>query len=84
MAAVPALVRALRYGDVRGTDTGALSAVVDALIVRVCAGLPAAVGGLADDAAAALRDGWTRCTRRSDCTPRASSAGRPATAGWRR
>jgi len=55
MAAVPALVRAIRYGDVRGTATGALSAVVDALTVRVCAGLPAAVGGLADDAAAAVR-----------------------------
>ncbi len=56
MAAVPALVRAARYGDVRGTDTGALSAVVDALAARVCAGLPAAVGSLADDAAAQLRD----------------------------
>jgi len=29
--------------------------VVDALTVRVCAGLPAAAGGLADDAASALR-----------------------------
>jgi hypothetical protein len=55
MAAVPALVRAIRYGDVRGTATGALSAVVDALTVRVCAGLPAAVGGLADDAATTMR-----------------------------
>jgi Family of unknown function (DUF5682) len=55
MVAVPALVRAVRYGDVRGTDIGALSAVVDALTVRVCAGLPAAAGGLADDAASALR-----------------------------
>jgi hypothetical protein len=55
MAAVPALVRAIRYGDVRGTPTGALSAVVDALTVRVCAGLPAAAGGLADDAASVLR-----------------------------
>ena len=55
MTAVPALVRAIRYGDVRGTPTGALSAVVDALTVRVCAGLPAAVGGLADDAASVLR-----------------------------
>jgi Family of unknown function (DUF5682) len=55
MAAVPALVRAVRYGDVRGTPTGALSAVVDALTVRVCAGLPAAAGGLADDAASVLR-----------------------------
>jgi hypothetical protein len=56
MTAVPALVRAVRYGDVRGTPTDALSAVVDALCVRICAGLPAAAGGLADDAAARLRD----------------------------
>ena len=55
MAALPALVRALRYGDVRGTDTAALGEVARALIVRICAGLPAAVGGLADDAAARLR-----------------------------
>jgi hypothetical protein len=55
MAAVPALVRAARYGDVRGTDTAALSDVVDALTVRICAGLPAAVTSLADDAAARLR-----------------------------
>lgn len=56
MIAVPALVRAVRYGDVRGTPTESLSAVVDALCVRICAGLPAAAGGLADDAAVALRD----------------------------
>jgi Family of unknown function (DUF5682) len=56
MTAVPDLVRAVRYGDVRGTPTSALSAVVDALCVRICAGLPAAAGGLADDAAARLRD----------------------------
>jgi hypothetical protein len=55
MAALPALVRAIRYGDVRGTDTAALSEVVDALVIRICAGLPAAVSSLADDAASALR-----------------------------
>ena len=55
MTAVPALVRAVRYGDVRGTDTAALAAVVAALTARVCAGLPAAVSSLADDAAAELR-----------------------------
>jgi Family of unknown function (DUF5682) len=55
MGAVPALVRAVRYGNVRGTGTASLAAVVDALTVRVCAGLPAAVGGLADEAATALR-----------------------------
>jgi hypothetical protein len=55
MAAVPALVRAARYGDVRGTGTGALAGVIDALAARVCAGLPAAVTSLADDAAAEIR-----------------------------
>jgi hypothetical protein len=55
MRAVPPLVRAVRYGTVRGTSVLALSVVIDALVTRVCAGLPAAVGGLADDAAAALR-----------------------------
>jgi hypothetical protein len=59
MAAVPALVRAVRYGSVRGTPVDALSRVIDALVVRVCAGLPAAAGGLADDAAAALREAMT-------------------------
>jgi hypothetical protein len=56
MTAVPSLVRAVRYGNVRGTPTGALSAVADALVVRICAGLPAAAGALADDAATRLRD----------------------------
>ncbi|MBW8485410.1 DUF5682 family protein [Actinomadura parmotrematis] len=54
MAALPALVRALRYGDVRGTATGPLREVVDGLAVRVCVGLPTAVTGLDDDAARAL------------------------------
>lgn len=52
MSAMPALVRALRYGDVRGTSTGPLRTVVDGLVVRVCVGLPPAIIGL-DDAAAA-------------------------------
>ena len=55
MTAVPSLVRAIRYGTVRGTPVGMLSAVVDALVIRVCAGLPGIVGGLADDAATGLR-----------------------------
>jgi hypothetical protein len=55
MAAIPALVRAVRYGDVRGTDTASMSAVVDALLLRACAGLPQAVTSLSDDAATALR-----------------------------
>ena len=55
MSAVPPLVRAARYGTVRGTDTASLTAVISALTVRACAGLPAAVGGLADDGATRLR-----------------------------
>jgi hypothetical protein len=56
LAALPGLLRTLRYGDVRGTDTSALTHVADSMLVRICAGLPAAVTGLGDDTAAALRD----------------------------
>ncbi|WP_425491594.1 DUF5682 family protein [Kineococcus aurantiacus] len=55
VAALPALVRAARYRDVRGTSTEALSAVASSLLVRTCAGLPAAVTSLDDAGAAALR-----------------------------
>jgi hypothetical protein len=55
MAAVPPLVRAQRYGDVRGTDTASLGGIVEALLVRICAGLPAAVTGLGEEAARELR-----------------------------
>ncbi|MEO3784852.1 DUF5682 family protein [Actinocorallia sp. B10E7] len=54
IAALPPLVRALRYGDVRGTPTGPLRTVVDGLVVRVCLGLPRAAASLDDDAARAL------------------------------
>jgi hypothetical protein len=60
MTAVPALVSAIRYGNVRGTPVSSLVPVVDALVIRVCAGLPTAVGGLADDAAADLREAMDR------------------------
>ncbi|MEU6847634.1 DUF5682 family protein [Streptomyces sp. NPDC046716] len=53
--ALPALVRALRYGDVRGTDTAALAGVAAGLAERVFVGLPPACAGLDADAAAALR-----------------------------
>ncbi|MGW4666661.1 DUF5682 family protein [Streptosporangium sandarakinum] len=51
MAALPAMVRARRYGDVRGTPAEGLTAIVDALLTRICVGLGAAVTGLDDDAA---------------------------------
>jgi hypothetical protein len=55
MAAIPALARTLRYGDVRRTDVAGLSTVTASLLGRICAGLPAAVGSLSDDAARDLR-----------------------------
>ena len=48
------LARALRYGDVRGTDASALRRVFDGLVVRVVAGALMACRSLDDDAAAAM------------------------------
>ncbi|MGV9879386.1 DUF5682 family protein [Streptomyces sp. NPDC003006] len=53
--ALPALVRSLRYGDVRGTDTGALGEVAHGLAERVFVGLPGACAGLDAEAALEMR-----------------------------
>ncbi|MER5179542.1 DUF5682 family protein [Streptomyces sp. NPDC002896] len=53
--ALPALVRSLRYGDVRGTDTHALAEVAAGLAERVFVGLPRACASLDADAAAEMR-----------------------------
>ncbi|MGW2251792.1 DUF5682 family protein [Kitasatospora sp. NPDC001660] len=53
--ALPALVRALRYGDVRGTDHGALGEAATGLADRICVGLPPACVGLDAESAAAMR-----------------------------
>lgn len=53
--ALPALVRALRYGDVRGTGTGALTGVAAGLAERVFVGLPPACTSLDTDAAQEMR-----------------------------
>ncbi|MEU1182218.1 DUF5682 family protein [Streptomyces sp. NPDC005820] len=53
--ALPALVRSLRYGDVRGTDTGALAEVAVGLAERIFVGLPPACTGLDPDAAEEMR-----------------------------
>lgn len=53
--ALPALVRSLRYGDVRGTDTAALAEVAVGLAERVFVGLPPACAGLDQDAALDMR-----------------------------
>ncbi len=55
MDALPPLARAQRYGDVRSTDTSALAHVSAALLLRICVGLPQAVAGLDDEAAAVMR-----------------------------
>ncbi|MEV4561550.1 DUF5682 family protein [Kitasatospora sp. NPDC049285] len=54
-AALPALVRTLRYGDVRATDATALGAVAVGLAERLCVALPAACVGLDADGANARR-----------------------------
>lgn len=57
MAALPALVRAARYGDVRGTDPARLGEVAIEMITRICTGLPVAVASLDETAEQAMR-GW--------------------------
>jgi hypothetical protein len=56
MAALPALVRAARYGDVRGTDPARLGEVAIEMITRICAGLPGAAASLDEDAERTVRD----------------------------
>lgn len=53
--ALPALVRSLRYGDVRGTDTKALAEVAAGLAERIFVGLPPACTALDADAAEQMR-----------------------------
>lgn len=54
--ALPPLANALRYGDVRGSDSAGLATVVDELVVRVIAGLDLACRSLDDDAATAMTE----------------------------
>ena len=56
MAALPAVVRAARYGDVRGTDPTRLGEVAIEMITRICAGLPVAVASLDETAEQAMRE----------------------------
>ncbi|MCG5214161.1 DUF5682 family protein [Streptosporangium soli] len=51
MAALPAMVRAWRYGDVRGTPADGLGSAVSSMLARIRAGLSPALTGLDDDAA---------------------------------
>jgi Family of unknown function (DUF5682) len=56
MTALPALVRAARYGDVRGTDPARLTQVAVEMLTRICAGLPVAVASLDATAERTMRD----------------------------
>ncbi|EKX63840.1 DUF5682 family protein [Streptomyces ipomoeae] len=53
--ALPALVRSLRYGDVRATDTRALAEVAAGLAERIFVGLPPACAALDAEAAQEMR-----------------------------
>ncbi|MBL7910119.1 MAG: hypothetical protein JNJ41_03650 [Bacteroidia bacterium] len=56
MAALPSLVNALRYGNVRKTDTEILSVIVDSIIARIFISLPSACLSVDEDAAQQLLD----------------------------
>ena len=82
MAALPALVRAARYGDVRGTDPARLGEVATELVTRICAGLPVAVTSLDETAERVMRDridarafGHRAARRRDQPRPVAGHAG---------
>ena len=51
---LPELVRVARYGDVRGTDTGMVLALVEGIVPRVAVGLHAACSGLNAEGSAEL------------------------------
>ncbi|MEV7195856.1 DUF5682 family protein [Streptomyces sp. NPDC093510] len=83
--ALPALVRSLRYGDVRGTGTEALGEVALGLAERIFVGLPPACAGLDADAALEMRGHVDSvhqavglleefCSGRAEVTPAAAPA----------
>jgi hypothetical protein len=49
MTAVPPLAGILRYGDVRGSDTSAVAAVLHGIVLRTAVGLPGAGIGLDEE-----------------------------------
>lgn len=51
METLPSLVNALRYGNVRKTDTDVLEKIVNAIVDRICISLPLACTSIDEDAA---------------------------------
>ena len=84
MDALPALARAHRYGDVRGTDTTALAAVADTMVVRICAGLTPAVTGLDAESARQMRQRMDRVHHAIGLLSADRDAEQPGRAGGRR
>ncbi|MBC6995870.1 DUF5682 family protein [Neolewinella lacunae] len=54
LAALPALVQTSRYGDTRKTDTSGLVQIIDELLPRLAAGLPAAATNIDDEQASEM------------------------------
>ncbi|MEO3852409.1 DUF5682 family protein [Streptomyces sp. B8F3] len=82
-AALPALARSVRYGDVRGTETAALAEVATGLADRIFVGLPAACAGLDTDGAQEMRthvDAVHAAVALLDASPGSGGAGSEADA----
>ncbi|WP_407642866.1 DUF5682 family protein [Actinacidiphila yanglinensis] len=82
-AALPALVRAVRYGDVRGTDSTALTRVAAGLAERIRIGFPPACVNLDQDGAAALRARMDEVHRAIALLPESPSEAGPTTGAER-
>ncbi|SFM13314.1 DUF5682 family protein [Rugamonas rubra] len=54
LEALAPLANVLRYGNVRGTDTASVGAVLDGLVQRACIALPTAARGINEEAARLL------------------------------
>ncbi|MGX1853099.1 DUF5682 family protein [Streptomyces sp. NPDC055299] len=81
--ALPALVRSVRYGDVRGTESAALREVAMGLVERVFVGLPPACAGLDAEGAAALREPLDATHQAVGLLARPEPGQRPAPHGLR-
>ncbi|KAA3437147.1 DUF5682 family protein [Rufibacter hautae] len=57
MQAFLPLVQVKRYGNVRNTDAATVQLIMDSLMARICAGLPAACSNINEDTGTALA-GW--------------------------
>ncbi len=53
---IPGLVSVSRYGNVRKTDAGLITGILQSMITRVCVSLPSACVGVDEDAATLLVD----------------------------